>query len=462
MGSIKNLKVGLLIVFLSFSGVVLAEEIESTIKKDGRGKEKIDRNNAYQSDYENFEKFRFGGYGEILANFMDYGINRFATPAGSSKDNRNTISIPRFVLALDYKFTPKWILGAEIEFEAGGAGSALELENSENGEYETELEKGGEVALEQFHITRLIHRAFNVRAGHLIVPVGITNAHHEPINFFGTSRPEGETTILPSTWHETGIEFFGTFGQRYSRFSYQAMIVAGLNANGFDRDTWVASGKQGLFETDNFTSPAYVGRLDYEGVPGLRVGASFYYCADVGANSEKRQAYSELGKIPLNILTVDVQYVSPYVKARGNVVYGNLRHASGVSSVNRRLSNLSPYSRLTPVAKKAVSYAGEVGLNLQIFYKNRPKGPAIYPFVRYEYYNSQERVEKGTAQPGDNRCQISMWSAGLNWYALPNLVVKADYTTRQVGTGKVFGKGPYNSENEFGICIAYVGWFVRK
>lgn len=30
-----------------------------------------------------------------------------------------------------------------------------------------------------------------------------------------------------------------------------------------------------------------------------------------------------------------------------------------------------------------------------------------------------------------------MWTAGLNWYALPNLVVKADYTTRQIGTNKV-------------------------
>lgn len=29
------------------------------------------------------------------------------------------------------------------------------------------------------------------------------------------------------------------------------MIVAGLNANGFDRNTWIASGKQGIFEEDN-------------------------------------------------------------------------------------------------------------------------------------------------------------------------------------------------------------------
>ena len=62
------------------------------------------------------------------------------------------------------------------------------------------------------------------------------------------------------------------------------MVVAGLNPNGFDRNTWVAGGKQGLFEEDNFTSPAYVVRLDYKGQPGLRVGGSFYYCADAGTN----------------------------------------------------------------------------------------------------------------------------------------------------------------------------------
>lgn len=106
-----------------------------------------------------YDKFRFGGYGEALVKFMDYGINRYARPEGNEKIHRNSISIPRFVLAFDYKFNSKWVLGAEIEFEAGGTGSAYELENTENGEYETEIEKGGEVALEQFHITRLIHPA---------------------------------------------------------------------------------------------------------------------------------------------------------------------------------------------------------------------------------------------------------------------------------------------------------------
>lgn len=413
-----------------------------------------------RTDNDGYTRFRVGGYGEAVASFKDYGINRYyGNPDGNTRDHRNTISIPRFVLAMDYKFTPKWILSAEIEFEAGGTGSAMELENSENGEYETEMEKGGEVALEQFHITRLIHPAFNVRAGHMIVPVGLTNAHHEPINFFGTVRPEGETTILPSTWHETGIEFFGTLGKGYATFDYQVLVVAGLNANGFDRNTWVAGGKQGLFEEDNFNSPGYVLRVDYRGVPGLRVGGSFYYCANTAGNSDKPNFY-EGQKAPLRIYSGDLQYKNDYVTARANVVYGNLSNSKFISSKNVRLSNNASYSRVVPVAKNAVSYAGEVGVNLRSIFNHNPKVPVIYPFARYEYYNPQEKGEAG--QTMDLRNKVSMWVAGLNWFALPNLVVKADYTTRQIGTGKMFGTGPYTSENEFSIGLAYIGWFFKK
>ena len=395
-------------------GAVSASEVDSVQVAEVHGNVAARKQ---RTDNDEYTRFRVGGYGEAVASFKDYGINRYyGNPNGNTRDHRNTISIPRFVLAMDYKFTPKWILSAEIEFEAGGTGSAMELENSENGEYETEMEKGGEVALEQFHITRLIHPAFNVRAGHMIVPVGLTNAHHEPINFFGTVRPEGETT-------------------------------------------WVASGKQGLFEEDNFNSPGYVLRVDYRGVPGLRVGGSFYYCANTAGNSDKPNFY-EGQKASLRIYSGDLQYKNDYVTARANVVYGNLTNSKFISSKNVRLSNNASYSRVVPVAKNAVSYAGEVGVNLRSIFNHNPKVPVIYPFVRYEYYNPQEKGEAG--QTMDLRNKVSMWVAGLNWFALPNLVVKADYTTRQIGTGKMFGTGPYTSENEFSIGLAYIGWFFKK
>lgn len=409
-----------------------------------------------QSEY---EKFRFGGYGEMLGTFKDYDPNtRFnGTTSGSTKEDKAYVSIPRFVLAFDYKFNEKWLLGAEIEFEAGGVGVAQELESSENGEYETEMEKGGEVALEQFHITRLIHPAFNVRAGHLILPVGLTNAHHEPINFFGTVRPEGETTILPSTWHETGLELFGTVGRGYATFDYQLLITAGLNPDGFGRDKWVADGKQGLFEQDNYSSPAYTARVDYRGVKGLRVGASIYYVNDVTKNADKDYKYAKVGASSLLIWSADAQYKNKYITARANVISGELEKAAGISSVS--LSNLSPYHSgvLRKVAKGALAYGGEVGVNLGAF---GTKIPTLYSFVRYEYFNPQERADG--KQTIDARCQVSKWTMGLNWFARPNLVVKADYNTRRIGTGKVFGESPYSTENEVSIGIAYIGWFVSK
>ena len=88
-----------------------------------------------------YRKYRVGGYGEILAQFKNYGINRFnGTAQGNSDFKRNTISIPRFVLAGDYKFNKHWMLGMEVEFEAGGTGTAYKIENTENGEYETEVD----------------------------------------------------------------------------------------------------------------------------------------------------------------------------------------------------------------------------------------------------------------------------------------------------------------------------------
>lgn len=404
------------------------------------------------ADYQSFCKYRIGGYGEMVSAFKDYGTNRFYGGSdGTRKVNRNTISIPRLVVAGDYKFTDKWILGVEVEFEAGGTGNAVEIENTENGEYETEIEKGGEVAIEQFHITRLITPAFNVRAGHFVIPVGQNNAHHEPLNFFGTVRPEGETSIIPNTWHETGLEFFGQFGKGYASFTYQAMIVAGLNANGFDRNNWAQGGKQGYFEEDNFTSPAYVARLDYKGVPGLRLGLSYYFCNNIGSNSDKTNQYTD--KFPLRIYNVEAQYKNKWIEARANWLKGSLTNSHILSAKNGKQSNKSPYSRITPIAHEAVAYGGELGVKVRGIINNA-SFPNIIPFCRYEYYNPQENVTG--MYVADNRLKTNMWVAGINWRALPNLIIKADYTSRKIGGGK------YNSENEFAIGMGWAGWFTRN
>lgn len=54
--------------------------------------------------------------------------------------------------------------------------------------------------------------------------------------------------------------------------------------------------------------PRFVVRLDWRGVRGLRIGGSFYFCKNIGANSDKQQTYEGLGDIPLRIWTFDGQY----------------------------------------------------------------------------------------------------------------------------------------------------------
>ena len=346
---------------------------------------------APSDEVKGYEKWRLGGYGEMLAAFKDYGLNRYyGGSKGNTKKNHHEISIPRFVLEGEYKINPKWILSAEIEFESGGTGITYEIESqsgSENGEYETEVEKGGEVALEQ-------------------------------------------------------------------------MITSGLNPNGFDCYNWVKKAKQGFLEVDNFTAPAYTARLNWTGVPGLRLGASFFYNPKAQKNADKLITYAEYDDVNVLLYSFDAQYVNQYVTARANYLSGNITETIGVTAANRRYSSKSPYSRMGPVARRAVDWSAEVGVNLKSFFPHVNAFPVVYPFVHYNYYNPQETCEDGLI--GDNRCQVSLWSFGLNWRPLSNLVVKADYTTRQIGTGKMFGSGPYNSENEFRIGIAYQLWFARK
>jgi hypothetical protein len=398
-----------------------------------------------QADSTEYKTLRFGGYGEILFQRMNYGADRYKDPAGAPREKRAYISIPRTILSFDYKFTPSLVLGTEVEFEYGGTGSALEVEYDEAGEYEMEVEKGGEVVLEQFHLTKRFAPWLNLRAGHVIVPVGLTNAHHEPIFFFGTVRPEGETTILPSTWHETGVSLMGRVG---GGLNYEVMMINGLDPNGFSSANWIQGGKQGLFEKSVMTSPAFAGRLEYTPVRGLRVGVSGYYNRTARNASIPQKTADIAAKV--SIATADVQYQNRNLVVRANFVYGHLTDAMRLSQINKNISKNTQFAR-TPVASDAMTYAVEAGYNVMSVFGSRQR---IIPFARYEYYNSAEKVPaEMSAMPINKR---DLFTAGANYQIAPGLLLKADYSVRRLDRGR------YNNENTFGLALAYTGWFFQK
>lgn len=160
-------------------------------------------------------RLTLGGYGEAVYTRNFYSDNMFRY--SHNDDYRNSkghgrVDLLHVVIMIGYDFGRGWSVGSEIEFEHGGIESAIEVEAEETGEFEKEIERGGEVALEQLWVQKSFSRAFNIRAGHIIVPVGLTNNAHLPTEFFTVYRPEGENTIFPSTWHETGISLWGRIG----------------------------------------------------------------------------------------------------------------------------------------------------------------------------------------------------------------------------------------------------------
>jgi hypothetical protein len=393
----------------------------------------------------NFAKYRFGGYGEVLFQRMDYDANRYTNPNGATKKNRAEISLPRAVFAVDYKFRDDIAFGAEIEFEYGGTGSTMEIEHEkEGGEYETEIEQGGEVVLEQLHVTKRFANAFNLRIGHLIVPVGITNSHHEPTQYLGTVRPEGELALLPSTWHETGISVLGYAG----KFKYEVMLVNGLDPNGFSSENWIGSGRQKIFEKSTMTSPALAGRVEYSPLKNLRISASGYY-NKTAKNSSKPQTMAGLDGT-VTIASADVQYRSADLIARANIVYGRISDSKAIFDVNRLHFRGTGYS-ITPFGEAALTYSGEAGYNVLSFFDLRSK---LFPFVRYEYYNTGEKIETGAKDL--SRYKRDLLIVGLNYFLTPSVVLKADYARRRIDSGA------YNSENTISFTLAYTGWFLSK
>jgi hypothetical protein len=389
------------------------------------------------------EKFSIGGYGELLFQSMNYGPNLYATPKGSTKLNRQIMDMPRFVTEIKYKFTPSIEFCTEIEYEHGGTGGAMEMEFEEGGEYEMEIEKGGEVALEQFHITKRFSRALNLRAGHFILGIGQINQRHLPTQYLTTSRPEGETSLIPTTWHETGMEIFGTI----KKFDYRVQVVNGLDASGFSSRYWASLARQTKYELVTATNLAYILRLEYKGINGLRFGGSAYI-GNSAKNTQKPEIMNGLdGKV--SIYSFHANYNFGNIIASAQYLRGTIGDYKEINSVNKRVSNKAQYPG-TPVAEKASCYSTEIGYD--IFALSKSLKGRLIPFVRYDYYNSME----GSESTADKRYQRDVYTYGLNYFPIPNVVIKADYSTRKIG------KGNYNTENTFAVSIGFSGIFMKK
>lgn len=404
-------------------------------------------------------RLSIGGYGEAAytRNFYSDNVYRYTDPKSYKNDpSHGRFDIPHAVIYISYDFGKGWTMSSEIEFEHTGSGGAIEKEYSEGGEWEQEVEKGGEVELEQFWIQKSFGSFLNVRAGHIVVPVGLTNAHHEPLNYFTVYRPEGEATILPCTWHDTGISIWGRLGD----FRYEVQMLAGLDAFMFDRENWIQGGAGSPFEFKVANKYGFAARIDNYTLPGLRVGLSGYYGQAMhnsyphefegeDANGNKKTYDGTKGRVAIG--AIDFTFNRYNWIVRGNADYGYLSNASTISKIKRNLtSNNAPYKK-TPVGKNAVAVGIEAGYDVfsQIG-KLSEDNQKLYLFGRYEYYNSYipAKDQSKYEYTGKNRMAF-----GVNYYPIPQIAVKAEYSKR-------FFKSQYNNEPSVSLGVAYQGFFL--
>jgi hypothetical protein len=392
-----------------------------------------------------------GGYGEICysRNYYSDHVSRYSQPEEHKNDpSHGKFDLPHAVVYLGYDFGKGWTSGTEIEFEHGGNGLAYEKEDEEGGEWEQEVEKGGEVELEQFWIQKSFGRAANLRFGHIVVPVGLNNAHHEPTNFFTVYRPEGENTIMPSTWHQTGASFFG----RYKDFRYEAQLLAGLNADGFTNTNWIKNGAKSPLEYDVANKYGVALRLDNYSIRGLRIGLSGYYSHSIG-NSYPRNAAgvddTYEGKVAVG--AIDFTYRGHNWIVRGQADYGYLGDAEQLKYLYNRVNKKSPYHHSAFVSKNAYAWGLEAGYDVFSQIQSlRQQDRKLYVFGRYEQYDPYASATKGISY---NYTEVKRMAVGVNYYPLPEVVVKAEFSKR-------FLNSAYNNEPAINIGVAYEGFFL--
>jgi hypothetical protein len=341
-----------------------------------------------------------------ISGYMDFHFNK--PEAGDGQ-----LDFHRFVVIFSHSFSPRIRFVAELEIE-----HAL-VEG---------LEEKGAVELEQAYVDFLLTRGFNVRAGMLLVPIGIVNERHEPPVFNGVERPFVDTVIIPSTWFEAGAGVHGEVGRG---LRYRAYVMAPLDAAKFSAEEGIREGRQEGSQS-NVRNVAFAGRAEYIGVPGLTLGASVW----TGKSS------FSIPRLDSNVWIgeIDARFKHDRLELRSEFARVSIGDAERLNDAIRLQAGVSPN-----IAQGLRGFYGEAG------YRVWASGPArdLVAFVRYENFDTQFRMPPGFVPL--KQFDRDAWVIGATYYPDPDVAVKVDYVSQRNQSSIV------TSPNSFNIGIGW--WF---
>lgn len=363
------------------------------------------------------DQIQMNGYG--VMNYYNYD---HLSDYQSAPEKRAKIDMERFVVASKYILDEKVSINVEIEYEKGGTGSTMEYDTLEEmGEFESEVEKGGEIVLEELNIVIDETPFMKYRIGHVLVPVGMISQRHLPNLYYSAVRNRSEARIIPNSWHETGVEVFGSLLD--DTLHYQAQLINGLNSEYFDSAGWISGGLQKRYEYVNANNLAFAGRLDYGNLTGSSAGISFYQGGS-GQNRHKRHLEKEA---KVTIVDIHAALQLGDAKLRALYLLGNLADSEEVTQANMNLPNATEAKR-TAVAKQAVAWFVEAGYNISpVLGWQKP----FDIFAKYDYSDTMHETE-GSIQDNPRYEQTTV-STGFNYSYSPNVLFKGEWARTSFG-----------------------------
>jgi hypothetical protein len=319
----------------------------------------------------------------------------------------------RFVLLVTHRFSDRIRFVGELELEHAVVEG---------------LEEGGELELEQAYLDFLLTRAINVRAGMILVPVGIINERHEPPVFYGVERPLVDTVIVPTTWFEPGAGVHGEIGRGWR---YRAYVMAPLNAAEFNADEGIRNGRQKGSEA-NAGRIAGTGRVEYVGYPGLTAGVSFW---SGRSGFEFRPAFD----VPVSVFETDARFARDRLELRGQFARVDIDNADRLNDLMQLRTGISPN-----VARTLRGFYLEGGYRVI----SGARFGDVGVFTRYENFDTQYRMPASFVPLKE--FDRDAWVFGMTLWPDPDVAIKWDYTILR-------NRSPFAAPNTFSAGLGW--WF---
>lgn len=389
--------------------------------------------NSHAQDNASEKNWQINSYGSVIYKSEEVYRNiQDTTP-----ERRATTDLERVVLEFVYDFDAQWQVEIELEYEHGGTGATLEYDGFEEfGEFETEIEAGGEVIVEKMQAKYRANEYFTVKMGHIFVPVGLGTDLHKPGQYFSTQRYWSEATLIPQVWHETGINLVS----KWQNFTAQTLITTGLNSEYFRTYNWVATGHQKRFEQVNADDLAFTLRLDYGDIKaGKGVGVSYY----TGNTSGNRNNSAKVdGDGNLTIIGLHGAYSYENWLIRGQYLFGTLDDSQAITNANKTTPGLKP-GNFSQLGSEAESSFVELAFNSKNLFNLRKP---LYLYTTYEYANPIKKVEQGNAT---ERFDTQSVALGINYFPIDNIVLKAQ------ASQKMHAQSNLDDSTSFSLSMGY-------